>query len=269
MSQVDAGRIAFIGMGAMGKKVLTSLKHKLPYHEFAYLVAEDRVVTLEDEVLAQGFGSAKDLIDWQPDLVVECAGHGAVETVVPQLLEQGIDVVIASIGALVDDALYAKLKRTAMRGNARITLISGAIGGLDALRCALLSELTSIVYEGRKPPHAWRGTPAERLCDLDQLTGAKVFFEGTAREAAREYPKNANVTAAVALSGLGFDHTSVKLIADPAVSQNSHTLHVSGAFGEFSIVLKNNPLPDNKRTSWLAALSVEEAVLKSIDTITF
>ena len=35
-----------------------------------------------------------------------------------------------------------------------------------------------------KPPAAWKGTPAEKLFDPATLTAAKVFYEGTARQAA-------------------------------------------------------------------------------------
>lgn len=77
------------------------------------------------------------------------------------------------------------------------------------------------------------------------------------------------MTAAVALSGVGFDETKVELIADPTVAKNVHEVNVKGAFGELEIRLVNNPLPDNVKTSWLAALSIEEAVSKQVLTTVF
>jgi aspartate dehydrogenase len=192
-----------------------------------------------------------DLISARPSLVVECASHAAVREVVPELLAAGIDVIVVSIGAVADAALVARLDDAAAAGNARLA-------GLDA-----------VVYEGRKPPLAWRGTPAEQVADLDTLATEAVLFEGTARDSAVLYPKNANVTAAVALAGVGFDRTQVRLIADPAASGNSHTLTASGAFGRFRIALENAPLPGNPKTSWLAALSVEQEVLAHFARLRF
>lgn len=207
------------------------------------------------------------LIAAKPDLVVECATHAAVRETVPPLLAAGIDVVIVSIGALGDSATVAALETAARRGGARATAVSGAIGGLDALRAAALAGLDSVTYVGRKPPAAWTGTPAEKVVDLASLTEAAVFYEGNAGAAARDYPKNTNVTAAVALAGVGFERTRVRLIADPAAPGNSHEVEARGAFGDFSIVLNNKPLPANPRTSWLAALSVERAVLRHFSAL--
>lgn len=207
------------------------------------------------------FHDVQALAGWQPDLLVECAGHGVVQEVLPGFLDQGVDVVIASIGALMDRELHDRLRGAAACGGARIILPSGAVGGLDALRAAALAGLTAVRYIGRKPPKAWKGSPAEAVADLDALTEPTIIFEGTAAKAARSYPKNANVAAAIALAGLGAEQTEVRLLADPSVCDNIHEIEAKGAFGQLSFQVANRPMPDNPRTSLLAALSVERAVL--------
>ncbi|MEI4472881.1 aspartate dehydrogenase [Frigidibacter sp. MR17.24] len=199
-----------------------------------------------------------------PALVVECAGHGAVRDHVPALLRAGLAVVLVSAGALTDDALRRDLAAAASAGGASLSVVAGAVGALDLLRAAALAGLDRVTYRGIKPPGAWRGSPAETLCDLGALDAAQVFFRGTAREAAARFPKNANVAAAIALAGTGFDATEVELVADPAASLNRHEIVASGAFGEMRFSVENRPLPDNPRTSHLAALSLEDAVRRHL-----
>ena len=59
---------------------------------------------------------------------------------------------------------------------------------------------------------------------------------------------------------LGFTRTEARLVADPNDLRNRHEVEIAGAFGTMRIELANAPLPENPRTSWLAALSVEAAV---------
>jgi len=73
-------------------------------------------------------------------------------------------------------------------------------GALDALRAASVGKLQSVTCIGRKPPQAWKGSPAESRLDLDILRAASIHFEGSARDAAIEYPKNANVAAMSVIS---------------------------------------------------------------------
>lgn len=259
-----------IGLGAMSRDLRASLKQRDDAFDVsAALISPGHYADHAGEPGMAIFRDPDELVAWKPSLVVECAGHSAVRDVVPVLLRKGIDTIIASIGSLADPDLLHELEAAAMVGKSRLTVVSGAIGGLDALRAAKLAGLDCVCYTGRKPPLAWKGSAAEDLCDLSAISEPLTFFTGTAAEAAHLFPKNANVTAAVALAGVGFKETSVALIADPAATLNSHQVEARGAFGEFTICLRNAPLPDNPKTSRLAALSVQEAVVRHFDCVDF
>jgi aspartate dehydrogenase len=264
----DRRRIAVIGLGAMARDLRASLKRSGGLFDVAAaLVPPDHNLQAESCGDLKIFRNVLELAAWKPSLVVECAGHSAVRDAVPALLRLGIDTVIVSIGSLVDPALLRELEVAVEIGKSRLTVASGAIGGLDVLRAAKLAGLSSVEYTGTKPSSAWRGTCADSLCDLSAISVATVFFEGSAEQASRLFPKNANVTAAVALAGIGFEKTSVTLVADPNGLSNYHQVTANGAFGEFTISLRNEPLPDNPKTSRLAALSVQQAVVRHFEAI--
>ena len=244
-------KIGLIGNGAIASYVRDALKHR-PHSVDAILVRPMRVA--ENPKLY--VGAVQDL-PGDLDLVIDCAGHAALTAHGPAVLARGIDMVTVSLGALADDAVFQSLEAAAQAGRSRLHLANGAIGALDCLQAARIGQLEQVTYVGRKPPVGWRGSPAEETIDLDALvTGAEVHFEGTAREAALAYPKNANVAAAVAIAGIGFDKTTVRLIADADISENIHEIEARGGFGSFTFQINGQSLPDNPRSSALAAMSV-------------
>jgi len=254
--------VSMIGCGAIGAGVMEILKGDPE-------VAFDMVIVPEG-----GMDQARPLVsslaptarvvsrlgEERPDLLIECAGHRAIAEHIIPALERGIACMVVSIGALSEPGLVERLEAAARAGKTQVQLLSGAIGAIDALAAAKVGGLDSVVYTGRKPPGAWKDTPADGPFDLDLLSEATVIFEGTAREAARLYPKNANVAATLSLAGLGLDHTRVRLYADPGVTENVHHVEASGAFGGFELTMRGKPLAANPKTSALTVFSVVRAL---------
>lgn len=204
--------------------------------------------------------SAGELVAADETVVLDCAGHQGLLAHGETVLRAGMDVITLSVGALSDPDLLARLLAAAEAGRSQLELVPGAVGGVDALAAARVGGLERVTYIGRKPPLGWKGSPAESVLDLDALTESAEHFRGSAREAARRYPKNANVAAMVALAGLGMEETTVSLIADPALSRNRHEVFAEGAFGQFRIEIEGRPLADNPKSSALAAMSMVRAV---------
>ncbi|MGE8372129.1 MAG: aspartate dehydrogenase [Pseudomonas putida] len=255
--------ITMIGCGAIGVGVLELLEQD------PQLCVDAVIASAGSEVLVcqrlASFRQPPQVLtalpaDARPDLLVECAGHKAIEEHVLPALERGIACLIVSVGALSEPGLVERLEAAAARGNTRIELLPGAIGGIDALSAAKVGGLDAVAYIGRKPAQAWKHTPAEQVCTLDSLSEATVIFDGSAREAARLYPKNANVAATLSLAGLGLDRTRVTLIADPHSEENVHQVEACGAFGRFEMSLRGKPLAANPKTSALTVYSVVRAL---------
>ena len=202
-----------------------------------------------------------------PDLVIEAAGHAALTNFAADLLRAGCDFIVTSVGALSDATLEAELREASQQGG-RLIFCAGAIGGLDILQAAKLSGLERVTYRSRKPPAAWKGTPAQERIALDALRQATCFYEGTARGAARDFPQNANVAATLALFGAGFDATQVQLIADPQISGNIHEVEIASACVNVTLRIEGKPSPDNPKTSLTTAYSLAADILRWMDTRT-
>ncbi len=261
---MSPGHVAIVGFGAIARDLIEIMcAQQTPPERVSVLVRPGREAEVQAALRAIGsVTSDRDaLLATRPDVVVECAGHGAVTEHGAAVLDSGTDLIVASVGALADAGLAAGLAAAAQASGAQCVVPAGAIGGIDALGAARLSGLTSVRYTGTKPPGAWVGTPAEAACDLNTLTEPFTFFDGSAREAAQLYPKNANVAATLALAGLGMDRTNVSLIADPGATENIHRFSFTSQEIDFEMKIVGKPSPLNPKTSRSTVYSIARAVL--------
>ena len=250
-------RVGLVGYGGIGRTVAALVDNHDSIEIVAVLV---RAAPIDAPGGVPFVTDPAALREARCDIVAECAGHAAVRAHLPLLLASGIDCVIASVGVLADREVEASITQSALSGGGRLIVPAGAVGGIDLIAAARIGGLTRVTYQSRKPPRAWLGTQAESLVDLGRLSESTAFFRGTARQAALEFPQNANVAATVALAGLGFDRTEVELYAVPDARDNRHSIQVEGAFGAASIEIAGQPLPNNPKTSYLAAVSVMRAL---------
>ena len=259
-------RVAVLGGGTIGRLVLERGRQgQLPGVDFVGVAGrgpQSRGAQLAREYGIRYAPDRSALLALQPQVVLEAASHEAVREHLVHLLERKISVVVLSAGALADDALRQAAEAAAAKSGALFYVPSGGIGGLDALKTACLAGVTEVSIQVAKPPAAWKGISfvESRGFRLDGLDAAVTLFEGPAREGVPHFPQNVNIAAVLSLAGIGMDRTRLKVVADPKLKLNTHTIRVSGNSGQFTIVLENVPAPENPKTSWLACYSAIAAL---------
>ncbi|OCJ04739.1 aspartate dehydrogenase [Rhizobium sp. AC27/96] len=255
MSESEA--ICLVGWGAINQRVATLLAERNssvaivavavrdPERKRADLPAGARLIVEPGDLAATG-----------ATLVVEAAGRDSVLPFGRAAFAAGMDFAVSSTSGLIDEAALSELVTLAEAKGRKLLVPPGALGGVDALAAASRLNLTDVEHRIIKPPKAWRGTPAETLCDLDALREPLAFFEGSAREAADRFPQNANVAVITSLAGIGLDRTRVTLVADPNARFNAHEIRAEGDFGLLEIRLQNRPLATNPKSSEMTALNI-------------
>ncbi|MDW0115976.1 aspartate dehydrogenase [Sporosarcina thermotolerans] len=247
-------RIGLIGKGNLGLFLLRKINHEKILKDYKIVSilderekAKDELSILAEKYDCDSFQDIHSFLKSGIDIVVECANIETAKLYATEVIKKK-NLLLISIGAFADTPFAEILKEDARKYGNRVYLPSGAIGGLDALKAAKLAGgLESVMLTTRKP--------ANSLSD-EIISGEQILFEGSAREAIKQFPKNANVAIVLSLAGLGVDKTAVQIIADPAVTQNTHQIEVIGAFGEFVLTIKNNPSPDNPKTSHITGSSI-------------
>ena len=250
-------RILLVGCGALGSTIARGIAG-MPD---AILTVHDLEPTKVERVAREtGALVAPSLSEGLHDaqLVVEAASQQALRELAPRVLERGLPLVALSVGALGDPAFLEEVTRMARHAGGRLLVPSGALGGLDAVRAAAEAGLDEVTLVTAKPPEGF---------GLQDVKEPRVLYEGPATDAVRLFPKNVNVAAALSLAGVGFDRTRVRIVADPTLAANTHTVHAKGAFGEMTCRVENRPSPDNPASSYLASLAALALVRRFVSPI--
>ena len=217
-------RIGLLGCGSIGgslaRYVLAEGAADNIELAYAFDVDEKR---LQDIPAACRTAKQSDLFAREADLVVEADHADLLKEVAVRMVERS-DLLLFSITALADEAFRTELEQTAVKCGRKVYLPHGAMIGIDGLVDAG-PTLKSVTVTTTKSP-ASLGLPPDKHA---------VVYEGPVRQACAKFPHNVNVHAAIALAGLGFDRTISRIVADPAVSTNSHLVEVEGTGYRFRI----------------------------------
>jgi aspartate dehydrogenase len=265
-------KIGVIGCGFIGSQICFAIDSgAVPAELFGIFDFSDEKANAVLKQLKNASPQRKtpeELID-SCDLIVECASQDAVLKYALSAAEKGVDIMILSVGALQNPEFYSLLKETAAASNSKIYIPSGAIAGTDGLKSAAIAGLSSVSVTTRKPISGLIGSPylLENNIALEKITEPTLIFEGAAADAVLAFPKNVNVCATISLCGLGFEKTTVRIIADPTVTENIHELEVCGDFGKMKMIIENKPSPQNPKTSYLAALSAVSTLKRITDPV--
>jgi aspartate dehydrogenase len=250
-------KVLLVGCGALGSAIAKGVAAMPGATLELYDVDHAKAVAVARETAAPVLRALDDGLAGA-DLVVEAASQAALKELAPKVLARGKTLVALSVGALVDARFLDEVARLAREKHGRLLVPSGALAGLDAVRGAAEAGLDEVTLVTAKPPAGF---------GLSGLTEPKVLYEGPATEAVQRYPKNVNVAAALSLAGVGFERTKVRIVADPSLTANTHTVVARGAFGELTCRVENRPSPQNPASSYLASLAAIALIRRFVSPV--
>ncbi|MDR2831174.1 MAG: aspartate dehydrogenase [Methanobrevibacter sp.] len=235
--------VGILGCGTIANVLIHKIENK---KEIKVKYFYDRDVEKAENLARTHDGTAildfHDMID-KVDLVLESASQSSVKELILDVLKKGKDVIIMSVGALLNKDLWNEMKSVSKKTGAKIHIPSGAIAGLDAIKAGSVGEIRKVLLTTKK-------SPSSLGMSIDK---EEILFYGKASEAVKIFPLNINVAATLSIaSNLDID---VKILVDPKVDRNIHQIFVEGDFGKFITETENLPSKSNPKTSILAAYS--------------
>lgn len=264
-------KLAIVGTGSLGSIIGKVVSQDLieNYEILGVFSGKlENAIKLADQIGAKAYKSVDDIIADKPDYIIEAASPEVFKDVGVKILANGIHLIPLSVGAFADQEFYKKVKETALQNNSRVHIPSGAVGGFDVLRSAMLMDEVDVIMTTEKSPTSLNGAPFLKGRTLSEEKD-EVIFNGSAKEAIAHFPKNVNVAVATALATTGVENTKVAIHSIPGFKSNKHTIKLVAETINVEIMIETKPSQDNPKSSALAAYSVIALLKNLVAPITF
>lgn len=258
-------KIGIVGCGAIGEGVAVFIYEELKDKAQVWALADAEEKTVES--LREKLGNKPKVLDIdrlikQSDFVIEAASQKCAVYVLKQAIEFKKDVLILSVGALIQNESLLKLSE---EKGINVYVPSGAICGTDGIGALSLGNMKRISLTTAKPTAGLQGSAyfKEKGIDLAEIKEEKIIFEGNVKEAVRYFPQNINVAATILLaSSLGKKDIKVCIKVSPKLKRNIHRIEIEAEEANINIEIENVPSKINPKTSILAILSTQNLLRK-------
>lgn len=238
MKETKTKTVGLIGCGAIGTLIAQAIEKKivncdkLVLFDYQKNKAADLKASIDFPTTI--VKNLEEMLQLKPSVIIEAASQKAAKDYIKPITTKDIHLIVMSTGALIDMKYQSK----------KLHVPSGAIGGLDAISSAALTQISEVILTTKKNPKAF---------EMDN-TQPKIIYEGNAETAAKLYPKSMNVASTLSFI-VKPTKVQVQLISDPTTNRNTHEIKIKWQFGQMLLCFSNDPHPENPRTSALAAWS--------------
>jgi len=161
-------KVGIIGFGSIGTEVAKALIKGVENFSLTGIVsrskenAKKRISQLKHEIMIYDLD---DLIE-KCDIIIDCAPKEAFRDIATKCIKNKKPLITVSGAGILENL---DLEEMAKKNNTQIILATGAILGLDALRAAAESKISSVKMITRKPPNALSSAPYVIKNKIDYL----------------------------------------------------------------------------------------------------
>lgn len=236
-----AARIGLIGFGFIGEQVYRYIQSNPQQGlEIAFVHNRDRARLTPVPAELQ-LHELSAFAEREPDLVVEAA-HPDFTRHWGEVVLGSCDYLPASVTALVDDALLARLVARAQAAGTRLLIPHGALIATENLvEWQSMWESVEITFR-KNPDHIDFSESGIDPASIDLSAPESVIYDGSVRGIATRFPRNVNTMMTCAMATLGADRCRARLIAMPGAVTGTIELRALGKDGSLLTASKVQPM---------------------------